>query len=150
MLVSDIMTTHIRTAKADDTIRSVAAIICTNNISALPVVDENNHLIGLISEKDILNKLLPSFSDFLDDPVRARDFIAMETAYDGVLALEVRTVMTQKVLSVAPDDPVLQAASRMTINKFRRMPVVDRSGLLVGVISLGDIHKSFFKQTLAR
>ncbi|MBF0124659.1 MAG: CBS domain-containing protein [Magnetococcales bacterium] len=150
MLVSDIMATHIRTAKADDTIRSVAAVICTNNISGLPVVDEQNRLIGLVSEKDILNKLLPSFSDFLDDPVRSRDFVTMETAYDGVLSMTVQTLMTQKVLSVAPSDPLLQAASRMTINKFRRMPVVDSDGILVGIITLGDIHKAFFKKTLAK
>lgn len=148
MLVRDVMVTNVRTVRKDDLIRSVAATICTNKISGLPVVDEGNRLLGMISEKDVLNALLPSYSDFLDDPVRARDFLDMENSYREVLSRSVGSLMTKRVYSVSPDEPVMQAASKMALHRFRRLPVVDDIDLLVGVVSLGDIHKAIFKREL--
>ncbi|MCP4041390.1 MAG: CBS domain-containing protein, partial [Gammaproteobacteria bacterium] len=78
MRVRDVMVQNVRTAREDDSVRSVAEIIRTDKISGLPVVDENNYIIGLISEKDILKALLPGYTDFLDDPNQALDFQAME------------------------------------------------------------------------
>ncbi|MCP4041829.1 MAG: CBS domain-containing protein, partial [Gammaproteobacteria bacterium] len=77
MRVRDVMVQNVRTAREDDSVRSMAEIIRTDKISGLPVVDENNYIIGLISEKDILKALLPGYTDFLDDPNQALDFQAM-------------------------------------------------------------------------
>lgn len=148
MFVKDVMVTDVRTATKEDLVRSVAVTICTTKISGLPVVDGNNRLIGMISEKDILNALLPSYSDFLEDPIRARDFLAMEKSYTDTLSRTVGDLMTKKVYSVLPDDLVMQAASQMALHNFRRVPVVDERGILQGIVSLGDIHKSIFKREL--
>ncbi|MBF0624203.1 MAG: CBS domain-containing protein [Magnetococcales bacterium] len=147
MLVREVMVKQVRSAKPGDSVRSVAGIICTNRISGLPVVDDDNNLIGLISEKDILNTLLPSYSDFLEDPIGARDFVAMEKSYSEILSKDVASLMTRKLFTVGPDDPVMKAASQMAIHNFRRIPVVDK-GKLVGVLSLGDIHKAIFQREL--
>ena len=148
MFVKDVMTTAVRTVRETDLVRVVAAAICTNKISGMPVVDENNALIGIISEKDILNALLPSYSDFLEDPIRARDFEAMEKSYGEVMTKSVSDLMSSRVFSVSPDDPVLQAASQMALQRFRRIPVVEERDKLVGIVSLGDIHKAIFKRAL--
>lgn len=148
MLVRDVMTTSVRTVSKDEPIRTVAAIICTNKISGLPVVTEDNLLIGMISEKDILNALLPSYKDFLVDPIAGRNFETMEESYSEVLAKTVEALMTKRVFSVSPDDPVMKAASQMALQRFRRIPVVGDDGRLEGIISLGDIHKSIFKREL--
>ncbi|MBF0143390.1 MAG: CBS domain-containing protein [Magnetococcales bacterium] len=145
MLVRDVMVRTVRTVKPDEPLRSVAAVICTNKISGMPVVDDEDRLIGIISEKDILNALLPSFHDFLEDPIRARDFQSMEEAYTGLLTKTVADLMTRRAVYVTPDDPVMKAASQMSLQKFRRVPVVE-GGKLVGIISLGDIHKAIFKR----
>ncbi|MBF0161180.1 MAG: CBS domain-containing protein [Magnetococcales bacterium] len=148
MLVKDVMVTTVRTAKTDDSIRAVAATICTNKISGLPVIDEENRLLGIISEKDILNALLPSYSDFLEDPVRARDFLSMENSYREILSRTVGSLMTKRVFTVSSDELVMQAASRMALHRFRRIPVVEDGIYLVGIVSLGDIHKAIFKREL--
>lgn len=147
MLVKDVMIPQPRTVKADDPVRSAAAIICTTKLSGLPVVDDAGDLIGLISEKDVLNALLPSYKEFLCDPVSARDFQGMEMSYKEVLTKTVRDLMTPRPYTVSPDDPILFAASRMALLRFRRIPVVD-GNKLVGMISLGDIHKAIFKREL--
>ncbi|MEO5376973.1 MAG: CBS domain-containing protein [Magnetococcus sp. DMHC-6] len=149
MLVKDVMIKDVRTASADDTIQSVATVICTNKISGLPVVDGSNHLIGVISEKDILNALLPTYSEYLEDPIRSRDFESMEKSYREVLSKTVGQMMTGRVYTVTADDPIMKAAAQMALRQFRRVPVVDAENKLVGIISLGDIHKAIFKRELA-
>ncbi len=124
MLVKDVMITDVRTATKGDSVRTIAGIICTDKISGLPVVDDNNELVGVVSEKDILNALLPSYSDFLCDPIRGRDFEGMEDCYKDVLSKTVGELMTPRAFSVLPDDPLMKAASQMAIHKFRRIPVV--------------------------
>lgn len=148
MFVKDIMTRNVRTVRKDDTIRTVADIICSNKISGLPVIDEENHLLGVISEKDILNALLPSYSEFLHDPIRSRDFESMEKSYHAVLTKSVGSLMTNRVFSASPNDPLMMAASQMALHRIRRIPVVEDGDRLVGVISLGDIHKAIFKKEL--
>ncbi|MEO5364850.1 MAG: CBS domain-containing protein [Magnetococcus sp. WYHC-3] len=148
MLVRDVMVTQMKTVKVNDSIRSVAAVICTNKISGMPVVGDNGELLGIISEKDILNALLPSYNDFLEDPVAARDFESMEKSYSEVLSRKVSDLMTPNPYAISPNDPLMMAASRMALHNFRRMPVVEGRDRLVGIISLGDIHKAIFKREL--
>ena len=149
MLVKDVMVSKVLTTKKEELIRTVAVTICTNKISGLPVVDDAGLLVGMVSEKDILNALLPSYHDFLEDPVRARDFKEMEKSYGAVLSRSVESLMTKRVYSVSPDDLLMQAASQMALHRFRRIPVVDEGGGLVGIVSLGDIHKAIFKRELS-
>ncbi|MBF0307945.1 MAG: CBS domain-containing protein [Magnetococcales bacterium] len=149
MLVKEVMIKEVRTTRPDDTVRNVAAVICTNKISGLPVVDEEQALIGIISEKDILNCLLPSYADFLNDPLRGRDFETMEHSYADVMSKTVRELMTAKVFTVNQDEPIMKAASYMALHSFRRIPVVDEENKLVGIVSLGDIHKAIFKRELS-
>ncbi|MBF0422408.1 MAG: CBS domain-containing protein [Magnetococcales bacterium] len=148
MQVKEVMTTNVRTAKTSDLVRAVAAVICTNKISGLPVVDDDNKLVGIISEKDILGALLPSYHDYLEDSVLARDFASMEKAYSDVLTRSVGSLMVKVVFSVSPEDLVMKAAAQMALQRFRRVPVVDKDNRLVGVVSLGDIHKAIFKREL--
>ncbi|MBF0613739.1 MAG: CBS domain-containing protein [Magnetococcales bacterium] len=148
MLVQDVMTRNVRTVKREDSVRSVAAILCTNKISGLPVVEEGNRLVGIISEKDILNGLLPNYRTFLHDPLKQRDFESMEESYQEILTKKVENLMTPRVFSVSPNDPILLAASQMDLHRFRRIPVVENGDQLVGIVSLGDIHKAIFKREL--
>ncbi|MBF0271772.1 MAG: CBS domain-containing protein [Magnetococcales bacterium] len=142
------MTRNVRTAKREDSVRSVAAILCTNKISGLPVVEAGNKLIGIISEKDILNGLLPGYRTFLHDPLKQMDFESMEETYEEILTKRVEDLMTTRVFSVSPNDPILMAASQMDLHRFRRIPVVENGDKLVGIVSLGDIHKAIFKREL--
>jgi CBS domain-containing protein len=67
----------------------------------------------------------------------------METGYPEVLGKKVEEIMTSNPLTVAPGDPILEAASYMGLKNFRRIPVVDRQKL-VGMLSIGDINRGLF------
>jgi predicted transcriptional regulator len=143
MLVKDIMNTNVRTARPDSSINEVAIVMCFNKISGLPVIVNDNEIVGIISEKDILKAIYPNVSEFMESG--RVDFEALENEYRDLINMKVEELMTPKVLTVTPEDPVLRAVSVMCVNKIRRIPVaVD--GELHGIISMGDVHKAIFQK----
>ncbi len=68
--------------------------------------------------------------------------------YAKVVNLSVKDVMTPTVITIRPDMHILQAASMMVGRKFRRIPVAEGTNL-VGMVSLGDVHKAIFQIALA-
>jgi CBS domain-containing protein len=148
MRVKDVMTTAVKVAKPDDRIRDIATVMCFNKISGMPVVDGAGKIVGVISEKDILHGMFPTLDDMMENPTLV-DFEALEGEYQDVVSLRVADLMSHRVFTVEPDMPLLRAASIMFRNRIRRIPVSD-GGRLVGIVSVGDVHKAIFKQNLTR
>ena len=147
MIVKDIMNTTVKTADADTLIKDIASIMCLNKISGVPVVDSSNKLIGVLSEKDILVAMFPDVQQVMQEGAKP-DFESIEFDYKRLLDKKVGDLMTQTVASVTPDMPLLKAASMMCVKKIRRIPVTDDSNSLVGIISIGDVHKAIFQENL--
>ena len=149
MRVSDIMTPAVHTVGPEATLKEVALLICRYHVSGVPVVGAAGGLMGIISERDVLKAIYPTYDELINDPVRGRDFVDMESRYQDVARQPVGEIMTRRVLTAAPDMPVLQAASLMLVNKVRRLPVVE-SGRLAGIVSLGDVHQAIFERHFGR
>lgn len=144
MKVSDIMNRWIKKVTPETRMYEVVPYMCLHRLPGLPVVDDDENLVGFIAEKDVLHFLFPSLEDVIDGGGMASiDYEAMENDYRNVLPLKVADLMTQGVITVSPEMPVLKAVSVMVRNRFRRIPVVD-GGKLVGILSLGDVHKALF------
>jgi CBS domain-containing protein len=143
MLVHDVMSTGVVTAKKTDTVRSVVVKMLGRNCGAIPVVEDDNRLVGMVTVRDVMLPLYPNYGDYIHDNVRSRDFIEMEEGYPEVLTKKVEEIMSANPLTVSPNDPVLQAASYMGLKNFRRIPVVEK-GKLVGIVSIGNINRSLF------
>ena len=148
MLVSDIMTRNPRTVSPDTKLQEVASIMCLYRIPALPVVDENGKLVGNISEMDLLKNLLPTMEDIMAGDAHL-EIERMTQNYSASMPNLVRDMMIKNPISVSPDQHVLKATAKMTSHRFRRIPVTDRDGKLVGVMSLGDVHKAIFHSHLS-
>ena len=147
MIVKDIMTQSVKTANSDTLIKDIASVMCLNKISGVPVVDKNNALVGILSEKDILEVMFPDVARVMEDGVKP-DFESMEADYKNILDKKASDLMTTTVSSVTPDMPLLKAASMMCLNNIRRIPVIDEAKKLVGIISIGDVHKAIFQESL--
>ena len=146
MIVGDVMSTGVVTAKATDTVRSVVAKMLSRHCGAIPVVDNEGKLLGLVAVRDVMIPLYPNYGDYIHDNVHSRDFQEMEEGYPEVMKKPVGDIMTKNPLTVAPHDPILQAASYMGLKHFRRIPV-EENGKLVGMISMGDVNRGpFFSQ----
>ena len=143
MRVHDVMSTGIVTALKSDTVRSVVVKMMNRNCGAIPFVEGDSRLIGMVTLRDVLLPLYPNYGDYIHDNVHSRDFVEMEAGYPEVLGKKVEEIMTSNPLTVAPGDPILEAASYMGLKNFRRIPVVDRQKL-VGMLSIGDINRGLF------
>ena len=144
MLVADIMTQTPRTVSPDTRIQEVAAIMCLYRIPALPVVDDDGKLVGNISEMDLLKNLLPTMEDIMAGNA-SMEIERMVPNYSSSMTKLVQDIMVKNPVSVSPDQHVLKATAKMTSHRFRRIPVTDGDGKLVGVMSLGDVHKAVFQ-----
>lgn len=145
MKVSEIMTTGVKTGKANTPVKEIANTMCFNKISGLPIVDDDEKIIGIVSEKDLLIKMFPDMATVADEG--RPDFEAMEKEYADTLELVASDIMTRVVSTVSPDMPIMKAASMMCINKIRRIPVA-KDNKVVGIISIGDVHKAIFQNSL--
>jgi CBS domain-containing protein len=126
--VSEIMTRQIITANADDRVIKVKNHFEKNNIHHIPVVDEIDQLLGIISKEDFL-KL--SYHVSLD----TGGISFSEKWYDNTKASE---IMTKYPVSLDPDDTIGLAADIFMSNKFHALPVVENDQL-VGIITTHDI-----------
>ncbi len=145
MKVSEIMTTGVKTAKSDTSVKDIANTMCFNKISGLPIVDDDDKIIGIVSEKDLLTRMFPDMATIAAEG--RPDFEAMEKDYADTLSLVASDIMTSVVSTVSPDMPIMKAASMMCVNKIRRIPVAENDKI-VGIISIGDVHKAIFQNSL--
>ena len=146
MLVKDIMSRHVRFVTPETPMREVVSAMTLYRVSGLPVIEEDR-LVGFIAEKDVLHHLFPSLEEAMSQG-GTFDFEDMEANYSQVVNLNVSDLMTTGVIGVTEDMPVLKATSLMVRHRFRRIPVVDGDKLL-GMMSLGDVHKAIFKKAIA-
>ncbi|MDQ6959120.1 MAG: CBS domain-containing protein [Mariprofundaceae bacterium] len=143
MLVRDVMTTGVMSAKKDHSLRSVVTKMISRHCGSVPIVDDDNTLIGVVTLRDVLLPLYPNLGDYIHDNVHSRDFVEMEEGYPKVMEMKVGEVMTANPFTVSPDDPVLKAASYMGLKNLRHIPVTE-NGTLLGVITISDINQGLF------
>ena len=135
--VKDVMTTQVIWVEQDTPFAAIAAALHQYRVSAFPVVDESMQVIGVVSESDLLLK-----EAFAEDPgiitgiLRHKD---VEKA-EAVTAFE---LMSSPAVTVSPDDSVEHAARLMYGRKVKRLPVVDKAGTLVGIVSRTDVLAVF-------
>ena len=132
--VKEIMTTQVVAVKLGASFKEMAAALRQNRVSAFPVVDDDGKVIGVVSEADMLAKevLNADHTGTITAMLHRRE----QDKADGLTA---RDLMTHPAVTVTPDDSVEQAARLMYTLQVKRLPVIDRSGGLVGIISRTDV-----------
>lgn len=130
ILVRDLMTERPRTTTGDIDLRLAARELIASGLGALPVVDDDQRLLGMLSERELMRHLLATelFSDGAPRP----------QPLNRGPAKTVRDAMTRQVLCVAPEQPVAEVVALMSNKDVERVPVV-REGRLVGFLTRGDI-----------
>ena len=147
MKVRDVMSTTVRSVRADTKVMEVASLMCLYRFHGLPVVDDENRLIGVIAEKDVLHSLFPTLEKLMAEGMHSVDLDREMGRYREVLEKAVGELMTRSPISVDPDMHLLRAATIMVKHHFRRIPIAEQ-GRLVGMLSLGDVHKAIFHANL--
>ena len=129
--LSEIMTTDLITVQPDDRMEKVDEIFSNNEFHHLPVVDEQNKLIGMLSKSDYL-MLCNSFTIF-------NTRIAREQNKRLFSSMLVKEIMQKNIAKLHPDSTVMLAVGFFKENLFHAIPVVDKEDTLVGIITTFDL-----------
>ena len=124
MIVQDLLDRHkggLVACRPEDTIKTAAILLRSNHIGAMPVCDDGNRLLGVLSERDIVRGVADRDAE--------------------VLLLPVGDLMTTKVVVCRPADSVVDAMRLMFQNKIRHLPVIEE-GTVCGMISLRAVMES--------
>ena len=137
MQAQDVMTTVVATISADATVREAAKLMLERRISALPVMDDKDRVIGIVSEGDLARR-----AELGTDVARSwwlRAF-AEDAAQDYLKThgASVREVMTSPAVSVRKTTPLHEVASLLEKRHIKRVPVME-AGRLVGIVSRADL-----------
>ena len=150
MQAKDVMTTPVVTVEPEAVVRDIAKLLLRRRISAVPVVDADHHLLGIVSEGDLMRR--PE-SGTLRHPSWWLRLLAMPegtaTEYSRSHARRARDVMTSRVVSVAEETPLEEIADLLERNSIKRVPVV-RDGRLVGIVSRANLLHGLVARGSAR
>jgi CBS domain-containing protein len=145
MRVRDLMTEAVLTVGPEAPIKDVARILVDNRISGLPVCDIEGHVLGVVSEGDILYKEHDPLEGRLGGPL---GWLADGPPKSGLekkaKALTVRAAMTSPAVTIAPWEPAAEAARLMSERGVNRLPVV-KDGLLVGIVTRADLVRAYVR-----
>lgn len=151
MKVKEIMTKKVVAVREKTPFKRIAYLIFKKRVSGIPVVDQRRSLLGIISEKDLLSALYPSYEELFDellyDTIQAKNFNQIEKRAKDAASLKALDLMKKKVITTSPDTHIMEACSLMILNRVRRLPVIDK-GKLVGIVSQGDVFRAIFKKEL--
>jgi len=139
MKARDVMVSPVITVKPSASVREVAKTFLERRISAVPVVDDQGKLVGIVSEGDLMHRTEAGTE-------RKRSWWLQGLTGDETLAAEyvkaharkVADVMTRRVITASPDTPLHEIASLLESNSIKRVPIV-KDGQVVGIVSRANL-----------
>lgn len=133
-IVKDVMSTHVVAVRQDATFKEMAARLREHRVSAFPVIDDDNKVIGVVSEADLLTReaLEGELPGVLHTVTRHRETVK-------AAALTAGGLMTRPAVTIGPDEPVTHAARLMYTRRVKRLPVTAEDGTLIGIVSRADV-----------
>ncbi len=132
--VKDVMSTHVICVRPIATFKEMASMLHDRRVSAFPVIDADNKVIGVVSESDLLAK--EAFGGSVPGVLQSMTHQHEKARIRGVTAAE---LMTTPAVTIGPGEPVTSAARLMYSQRVKRLPVVDADGKLVGIVTRADV-----------
>lgn len=140
-LVGDVMTRGTVAAHEEAVFKEIVHAIARNHISAVPVIDHDRHVIGMVSESDLLTRVVGDEGL----PPRGHEHHHRADTRRRLHAATARELMTSPAVTVTPRTTVGDAARIAARHRVRRLPVVDERGELVGIVTRADLLRVFLR-----
>lgn len=142
-IVSDIMTPDPIVVSPETSLRDAIKLIAEHRISGLPVVNAEGKLVGVLSETDLMWQETgvkpPAYIMLLDSVIYLENPATYDRELHKALGQTVGEVMTKDVVTTTPDKPLREAARVMHSRKIHRLPVIDDTKHVIGILTRGDI-----------
>jgi CBS-domain-containing membrane protein len=132
--VRDVMSTHVIAVRQRASFKDMAAMLRNMRVSAFPVIDDDNKVIGVVSETDLLTK------EALEGTVpRTLQSLARQRVQSQVTGVTAADLMSKPAVTIGPDEPVAHAARLMYNQRVKRLPVISDDGVLIGIVTRSDV-----------
>lgn len=149
--IEEIMTRQVITVREDDSVADAVAVLQAHQIAGAPVLNEQGQVVGVVSEADII-KLLDTFR-WYQPLLSTLDFLHLyeskpqdlQADIEKASQRKVQEIMSKEPETVLPETLIDDAAQIMYVTGYNRLPVVDRSGTLVGIVTRADIIASLYE-----
>lgn len=143
MLAKEVMKKEVITVKPDTAVNQIAKLLYENNISGVPVVNDENKLLGVVSETDLITKVsgphLPAHIQLLGGIIYLARPHEIEDELNKIKAVTAGEIMTKELITTDEEAEVSEVAALMVENKVNRIPVVSKDKKLVGIITRHDL-----------
>ncbi len=144
--VAEAMTPLPVVVKPQTPLNEAIKILAERRISGLPVVGDDDRLVGIISETDLMwqetGVTPPAYIMFLDSVIFLQNPATYERDLHKALGQTVGEVMSKDPVSISADKPLKEAAQLLHDRDVRRLPVVDPNNLVIGILTRGDIVRA--------
>jgi len=145
--VREIMTTEVVTVAAGTPLSSALEVFADRVIGGIPVVDENRHVVGMVTKKSLLHMFMPEYLELIEDFSFVDDFGLLETEpledFADALFLVV-DVMEREFHTISPESSLLKAAVVMDRKDCSVLPVAGDDHVLQGIVTRTDIFRALF------
>lgn len=146
VLAKDIMTKEVMSVRPDTSLLDTAKLIAEHNFDGVPVVDNENHLVGIVTEYDLINKTSAVHLPTLQVVLRNLPQFKKEEAHfqEEILSLKVSDIMNKDPLTLTPDvsyDDIIKLFREH--HRVNPIPVIDKDHKVIGVISRFDVLRPF-------
>jgi CBS domain-containing protein len=132
--VKDVMSTHIYAVREGASFKEIATRLHELRVSAFPVIDLDDRVIGVVSEADLLPK------EALEGQVPSvLHFLGHSREQTRVTAVTAADLMTKPAVTIGPNEPVTRAARLMYSRRVKRLPVIKGDGRLIGIVTRSDV-----------
>jgi len=142
--VKDVMSTHVLAVRPDAGYKEMAAMLGERRVSAFPVIDDDNKVIGVVSESDLLVKA--ALEGTVPGVLRSLTQRQVRSQVTGLTATD---LMTRPAVTIGPGEPVSHAARLMYNKRVKRLPVVSDDGTLIGIVTRSDVLSVYRKPDAA-
>jgi CBS domain-containing protein len=148
MRAAEIMSERVFKVTPETAVAEVAQLLVERQISAVPVVDADDRVLGIITERDLMRRVeLGTVPPAAPDAERFSERTSRAAAYVKAHGTTAGDIMTPKVLTVTPETPLPEIADLMERWRIKRVPVVE-AGRLVGIVSRLDLVRALCIQQL--
>jgi predicted transcriptional regulator len=147
MKIKEIMTKDVTSLSPDDSAKEALDLLFKMQISGLPVIDNDEKLVGMFTEKDVLTYLLPSYVEKVGRFIYEQNPKATKKKFAGLNKVKVSQLMRKDVITTSEDSGLCEVAKIILTQKARRIVVVDKSGKVLGIVAREDVLKAFAKES---
>lgn len=148
ILVEQVMTRNVISVKPETQPREAEALLFENRISGIPVVDPGNRVMGVLSEKDFLYCM--EDRDFMSLADRFRHYLHRKEYKRKSECGKVEDMMTAPAVTVQKEMSINRVATLLVEKKINRVPVVDKEGKLIGIVSRADLVRALHDEHQTR